>query len=113
MPSFTFSKSNLYKQLFINNEYIKSTNSKTLTLLHPADKSLVADDVALAGEKDVDAAVDAAVKAFPAWKRIPASKRRDILNRFASLLEEHAAGIDVSRMLRNKMAQFQPPNDVR
>ena len=62
MSAFEFSKDKLPKQLIINNEYVDSKNSKKLTVYNPADGSLVADDVPLAGEADVDAAVEAAEK---------------------------------------------------
>ena len=65
MSSFNFSKDKLPKQLIINGEYVDSKSSKKLTVKNPKDGSLVADDVPLAGEQDVDAAVAAAEKAFP------------------------------------------------
>ncbi|KAG9235567.1 aldehyde dehydrogenase domain-containing protein [Amylocarpus encephaloides] len=86
--AFQFSKSNLPKQLFINNEFVKSKNPKKLSLYNPADGSLVADDVDLADENDVDAAVGAAEKALPAWKRLTNIARRDIMLKFASLIEQ-------------------------
>ncbi|KAH8670383.1 aldehyde dehydrogenase X mitochondrial precursor [Tricladium varicosporioides] len=87
--SFAFSKTNLPKQLFINNEYVVSNNSKKFSVYNPKDGSLVADDVALANEQDVDNAVAAAEKAFPAWRSIPTTERRDLLEKFASLIETH------------------------
>jgi aldehyde dehydrogenase (NAD+) len=90
MVAFEFSKDKLPKQLVINNEYVDSKNSKKLTVKNPKDASLVADDVPLAGEADVDAAVDAAEKAFPAWKATLPSKRRDMLNKLADLIDSHA-----------------------
>jgi aldehyde dehydrogenase (NAD+) len=87
--AFNFSKTNLPKQLFINNEYVDAKNSKKLSLYNPKDGSLVADDVALAGAEDVDAAVAAGEKAFPAWKRISPTQRRDIIMKFAFLIEQH------------------------
>ncbi|TKA69440.1 hypothetical protein B0A49_03780 [Cryomyces minteri] len=91
--AFNFSKSNLPKQLFINNEYVDSKNKKKLSAYNPKDGSLVADNVALAGGQDVDAAVEAAEKAFPAWKRMPPIQRRDIMLRFAALIEEHGEAL--------------------
>jgi aldehyde dehydrogenase (NAD+) len=82
-----FSKSNLPKQLFINNEYVDSKNAKKLTLVNPKDQAQIANDVALAGEEDVDIAVAAAEKAFPEWKKLSANKRRNILLKFADLIE--------------------------
>ena len=87
--AFNFSKANLPRQLFINNEYVDAKSTKTLSLYNPKDGSLVADDVALAGAEDVDVAVAAAEKAFPAWKRVPPTQRRDIIMKFASLIEQH------------------------
>lgn len=65
MSSFNFTKDNLPKQLIINNEYVDSRNSQKITVKNPKDGSLIADDVPLAGEADVDEAVAAAEVAFP------------------------------------------------
>jgi aldehyde dehydrogenase (NAD+) len=89
MGAFPFSKENLPKQLVINNEYVDSKNSKKLTVHNPKNGELIADDVPLAGEHDVDEAVAAAEKAFPAWKATPPPKRRDMLNKLADLIEAH------------------------
>ncbi|KAF2093839.1 aldehyde dehydrogenase X mitochondrial precursor [Rhizodiscina lignyota] len=91
--AFSFSKSNLPKQLFINNEFVASKHDKKLKLYNPADGSLVADDVALAGEQDVDAAVAAAEKAFPAWRAISSGERRSIMNKFAQLIEDNTVAL--------------------
>jgi hypothetical protein len=80
-----YSIKNLPKQIFINNEYVDSKNSKKLTLHNPKDGSLIADDVPLAGEQDVDAAVAAAEKAFVGWRKMGATERRNILLKFAQL----------------------------
>lgn len=60
-----------------------------MSISTPKDGSEVANDVALAGEHDVDAAVAAAQAAFPVWKKTPPTKKRDIILKFADLLEEH------------------------
>jgi aldehyde dehydrogenase (NAD+) len=90
MSTFDFSKDKLPKQLIINNEYVDSKNSKKLTVKNPKDGSVIADDVPLAGEADVDAAVAAAEKAFPAWRATTPTKRRDLLNKLADLIDKHA-----------------------
>jgi aldehyde dehydrogenase (NAD+) len=102
-----YSPKNLPKQIFINNEYVDSKNSKKLTLHNPKDGSLIADDVPLAGEQDVDAAVEAAEKAFPAWKKLGANQRRNILLKFADLIEKHANEIaQLSRISLGAPASF-------
>ncbi|MFN2449942.1 MAG: CoA-acylating methylmalonate-semialdehyde dehydrogenase [Candidatus Baltobacteraceae bacterium] len=47
--------------------------------------------VPLASAADVDAAVQAARTAFPAWSRTPLGKRAEVLFAFRNLLKEHAA----------------------
>ena len=97
--SFSWSAKNLPKQIFINNEYVQSKSSKKLTLHNPKDDSLIADDVPLAGEQDVDDAVAAAEKAFPAWKKLGAAERRNIMMKFARLIEENTEAIaELSRI---------------
>ncbi|TGJ79105.1 hypothetical protein E0Z10_g9658 [Xylaria hypoxylon] len=97
-PSFPWSKENLPKQLFINNEYVEAKSNKKLEVYNPKDGSLVANDVALAGEHDVDAAVAAAEAAFPAWKKTLATTRRDLLLKLADLIDEH--GIELAELTR-------------
>lgn len=91
--SFPWSTKNLCKQLFINNEYVDSKSSKKLSLENPTNGSLIADDIPLAGEEDVDAAVAAAEKAFPAWKKMAPTERRNIMTKFAELVEANAQAI--------------------
>ncbi|KAH8655200.1 aldehyde dehydrogenase [Xylariales sp. PMI_506] len=88
--NFTWSRTNLPKQLFINNEYVESKNPKKLELYNPKDGSEVAKDVSLADEHDVDDAVAAAEAAFPSWKKTPPTERRDLMLRLADLIEQNA-----------------------
>ena len=46
-------------------------------------------DIPLAGEAEVDAAVKAARDAFPVWRDMQPFRRRQILDRFADLIEQH------------------------
>ncbi|KAJ2895269.1 hypothetical protein MKZ38_006734 [Zalerion maritima] len=88
MPSsFPWNKDNLPKKLFIDNEYVDSKNPKILSSYSPKDNSLIASDIALGNEVDVDAAVAAGEAAFATWKKTLPSKRRDLLNKFADLIE--------------------------
>jgi aldehyde dehydrogenase (NAD+) len=97
--AFSWSAKTLPKQIFINNEYVNSKSSKKLSLYNPADGSLIADDVPLAGEEDVDIAVAAAEKAFPAWKKLPPNERRNIMYKFAELVEQNSLAIaELSRI---------------
>jgi betaine-aldehyde dehydrogenase len=77
------------RQLFINGEFTDALSGETLASLNPHDNSVIA-DVALAGREDVDRAVLAARKAFPAWSRRPAAERGRILLKLADLIEANA-----------------------
>lgn len=57
---------------------------------NPNDDSLVTDKIQVAGEQDIDNAVAAAKKAFPAWRDMAGHKRAAIMNKFADLLEKNA-----------------------
>ncbi|MFD2134172.1 aldehyde dehydrogenase family protein [Novosphingobium resinovorum] len=48
-------------------------------------------EIRLAGADDVDRAVAAARAAHPAWRAMPGDKRRDLMLRLASVIEERAA----------------------
>ncbi len=62
----------------------------TELVLNPSDGSPLA-QVAMAGEKEVDLAITAAAKAFPAWSALSPGDRAQLLHRFADALEKHSA----------------------
>ncbi|EFQ31948.1 aldehyde dehydrogenase, partial [Colletotrichum graminicola M1.001] len=92
-------KDNLPKQLFINNEYVDSKNGKELEVFNPKDESPVPSDVALGGQEDVEIAVAAAEAAFPKWKKAHPNVRRDIVLKFANLIEQNGKALaDLTRI---------------
>ncbi|MDB5968664.1 MAG: aldehyde dehydrogenase family protein [Hydrocarboniphaga sp.] len=46
-------------------------------------------EITMAGPQDVDEAVKAARAAFPAWRALPGDKRRDLMLKLASLIEQN------------------------
>jgi betaine-aldehyde dehydrogenase len=86
---------NLRRQLFINGEFTDALSGETLPTLNPHDNSVIA-DVALAGREDVERAVAAAQKAFPAWSRMAAADRGRILLKLADLIEDN--GEELARL---------------
>jgi len=76
-------------QLFIDGRFVDAENGETLATLNPHDNSVIA-EVAMAGKADIDKAVAAATKAFPAWSRMAAADRGRILLKLADLIEENA-----------------------
>jgi len=81
----------LYTQHFINNEFVDSADSKcTFTTINPATEEVLA-TVQKAGRAEVDKAVAAARAAFKnKWETSTGVCRRDLLNKFADLVEKHA-----------------------
>lgn len=75
--------------LFINGEYVPSSGGETLAIYNPNDDTLVTDKVQIASEQDVDRAVDAAKKAFPAWRDTKGAKRGAMMLKLADLMEKN------------------------
>ncbi|MCC7001766.1 MAG: aldehyde dehydrogenase family protein [Gemmatimonadaceae bacterium] len=57
----------------------------------PIDRGLVLGQFATATEHEAEEAMQAAVAAYPAWRRTPASERIDILRRVAAIIVERRA----------------------
>src|SRR5438132_9097955 len=76
-------------QLFIGGRFVDAESGETMPSLNPHDNSTIA-EVALAGRADIDRAVAAAQKAFPAWSRMAAADRGRLLLKLAALIESHA-----------------------
>jgi aldehyde dehydrogenase (NAD+)/betaine-aldehyde dehydrogenase len=79
----------LHQGLFVDGKFTEALDGATLEVLNPHDGSLLA-TVAEAGEGDVDRAVEAAARAFPAWSSLAASERGRRLLRLADALEAQA-----------------------
>jgi betaine-aldehyde dehydrogenase len=79
-------KTPIRHQLFIGGRFVDAESGETLATLNPHDNSTIA-EVALAGKADVDRAVAAAQRAFPAWSRMAAADRGRILLKLADLIE--------------------------
>ncbi len=82
-------------RLFIDGRFVDAASGETLPSLNPHDLSPIA-DVAMAGKPDIDNAVAAAQRAFPAWSRMAAADRGRILLRLADLIE--ANGDELARL---------------
>jgi len=82
-------KTPIRHQLFIDGRFVDAESGETLATLNPHDNSVIA-DVALAGKADIDKAVAAAKRAFPAWSRLSGADRGRILLKLADLIEANA-----------------------
>jgi aldehyde dehydrogenase (NAD+) len=76
-------------RLFIDGEFVDSEARGRIPVLNPHDNSLIA-EVAEAQKADIDRAVDAARKAFPAWARLAAADRGRLLCKLADAIEARA-----------------------
>lgn len=73
---------------YIGGNLIGPLSGKFIENINPATGEVFT-HVPDSNEKDVDAAVQAAARALPAWSVMPAEQRFHILNRIATLIEEN------------------------
>lgn len=79
---------------YINGEYVQSIGKETFSLSNPKDGSVVADEVAIAGPEDVDAAVAVAEAAFNGpWSSFSGVERAACFTRLADLLDDRLVDI--------------------
>ncbi|ORY69034.1 aldehyde dehydrogenase domain-containing protein [Pseudomassariella vexata] len=77
-------------QLFINNKFVNCRSKKTVSVFNPANGELVSDQIPVAGNEDVDEAVEFANQAFAAnspWRKMTNVERQKLLLKFADILE--------------------------
>jgi acyl-CoA reductase-like NAD-dependent aldehyde dehydrogenase len=88
--------SKLETRLFINGEFVDAVDGNRFESVNPATGETIA-SVAAANEKDVDAAVSAARKAFRrgVWSRMAPRERMEVIYRFTQLIDEHAEQLAV------------------
>src|SRR3954471_18391570 len=78
---------------FIGGEWRRSVSGGTYEKHGPWRPSEVVGEFPASGEEDVEAAVAAALGAFPDWSRTPAAKRGGILGKAADVVEQRAEQI--------------------
>ena len=87
-------------ELFVGGQWTKPKSGEYFATIDPATERPLS-EVALALDKDVDAAVKAAQKAFPAWRARSGEERARFLFRIARLLLERAREFAVIETLDN------------
>ncbi|HEX7886983.1 MAG TPA: NAD-dependent succinate-semialdehyde dehydrogenase [Phenylobacterium sp.] len=73
----------------IGGDWIPAEPGSALDVLNPATGALVG-RTPNCGARETRLAIEAAARAFPAWRRVPAGERAEILERWWSLILEHA-----------------------
>ena len=74
--------------LYINGTWVPASDGRVFTTTNPATGEKLA-ECAEATKEDVDAAVQAAWAAFPAWRDLEPDKRADILLKIADVIDEN------------------------
>lgn len=75
---------------FINGEFRPAASGKTFPTFNPGNGEICG-QLAECDEEDIDAAVRAALAAFPAWKKKTGAARAKVLMKLAQLVETHGA----------------------
>ncbi|MCO4805927.1 aldehyde dehydrogenase family protein [Salibacteraceae bacterium] len=75
--------------LFINGEFRKPKSGKYFDTINPATNTVIA-TVSEAGKQDVDDAMKAAEKAFPAWSKLDGKERGKYIFRIARMIQERS-----------------------
>ncbi|MGM9578420.1 MAG: aldehyde dehydrogenase family protein [Evtepia sp.] len=76
--------------LYIGGKWVPASDGRTFVSTNPATGEKLA-ECAEATKEDVDAAVQAAWAAFPAWRDLGTSARAEILEKIADIIDENAA----------------------
>src|SRR6202046_3866292 len=88
---------------FINGEWVESSTGETFENRNPADTRDVVGIFQKSAKADVDAAVDAAKRAFARWRLVPAPRRAEIVFRAAEILIERKE--DYARDMTREMGK--------
>ncbi len=76
-------------QMWINGAYSAGSSDKVIEVRNPATEEII-DTAPAANAADVERAVTAAQAAFPAWKKLPAGQKAEMLHEVAAKLIERA-----------------------
>src|SRR6187402_1796486 len=75
-------------QNYINGDFVDTASQRKLDVISPVDGALLS-TVPMSSVNDLNNAVAAAQKAFPAWSKIPIKERVQVFFRYKYLLEKH------------------------
>src|SRR5437879_9351656 len=110
-------KTKVFKN-FIDGEWVESSTGETFENCNPADTRDVVGIFQKSGKEDVDAAVDAAKRAFTKWRLVPAPRRAEIVYKAAEMLierkEEYARDMtrEMGKILKETRGDVQEAIDT-
>src|SRR2546427_12507522 len=99
----TASRPKIYRN-FIDGEWVEASTGETFENRNPADTRDVIGIFQRSGKADVEAAVDAAKRAFRKWRLVPAPRRAEIVYRAAERLMERKE--DYARDMTREMGKI-------
>src|SRR5213080_4474802 len=99
----TASRPKIYRN-FIDGEWVEASTGETFENRNPADTRDVVGIFQRSGKADVEAAVDAAKRAFRKWRLVPAPRRAEIVYRAAEILLERKE--DYARDMTREMGKI-------
>src|SRR5882757_1860444 len=103
---------------FIDGEWVESQGGETFEDRNPADNRDVVAIFQRSNKQDVDAAVDAAKRAFAKWRLVPAPRRAEMIFRAAEILigrkEDHAREMtrEMGKVLKETRGDVQEAIDA-
>src|ERR1700734_1195946 len=103
---------------FINGGWVESSTGETFENRNPADTRDVVGIFQKSAKADVDAAVDAAKRAFTRWRLVPAPRRAEMVFRAAEILierkEDHARDMtrEMGKVLKETRGDVQEAIDA-
>ncbi len=103
---------------FIDGEWVESQSGQTFEDRNPADSREVVAIFQRSNKADVDAAVDAAKRAFAKWRLVPAPRRAEMVFRAAEILierkEDHARDMtrEMGKVLKETRGDVQEAIDA-
>jgi alpha-ketoglutaric semialdehyde dehydrogenase len=99
----TATRTRVFKN-FIDGEWVESSTGETFEDRNPADTRDVVGIFQKSGKADVDAAIEAAKRAFAKWRLVPAPKRAEIVYRAGEMLMERKE--EYSRDMTREMGKI-------
>ncbi|CAN7454356.1 aldehyde dehydrogenase family protein [Phenylobacterium sp. LjRoot225] len=94
--------------VIIGDQRLTRGGGQTWSHIYPATGTVTA-EIGLASPADVDAAVQAARAAFPAWRALSGDKRRDLMLKMAAVLEQNVPGLAELMTIENGSPSLMAP----
>jgi aldehyde dehydrogenase (NAD+) len=94
--------------VIIGDQRLTGGSGKSHAHIYPANGKTTC-ELTLAGPQDVDRAVQAARAAFSLWRALPGDKRRDLMLKMATVIEQHAKELAELSTLENGSAIMVTP----